>query len=128
MIVFSLFLKGSIMDFNSSSDPEMKSNSAIFGSFESMPSSSFLECDESSSRIGFDSAAVMSAVSIRRSNLLMRFGNRMRHSSPKGGFAPSWVKSLMFTLSVSVPGILVMIYFHSPNVYVLMIYTATYWN
>jgi len=116
------------MERNSSTDPELKSNEATVESFESMPSSSFLECDESSSRIGFDSAAVMSEVSIRRSDLLIRFGNRIRHSSPKGGFAPSWVKSLMFTLSVSVPGILVMIYFYLPNVYVLMIYTATYWN
>ena len=43
MIVFSLFMKGSIMDFNSSSDPEMKSNEVKVGSFESISSSSFLE-------------------------------------------------------------------------------------
>jgi len=111
MIVFSLFLKGSIMDRNSSSDPELKSNSATSGSFESIPSSFFLECDESSSRIGFDFVALISSVSIERSGSLIRFGNRMRHSSPKGGFVPNWVKSLASTLFVSVPDIFGKIFF-----------------
>ena len=111
MIVFSLFLKGSIMDRNSSSDLELKSNEATSGSFESIPSSFFLECDESSSRIGFDFVALISSVSIERSDLLIRFGNRMRHSSPKGGFVPNWVKLLASTLFISVPDIFGKIFF-----------------
>ena len=70
----------------------------------------------------------MSEVSAKRSDLLILFGIKIRHSSPKGGLVPGWVKSSVITVLVSVPGIFELIYFYSPNVYVLMIYTATYWN